>query len=154
MLGAGCRVDGGPVPTRVPSPWNHPAHVAGVASTTSASRMPAITWGRVGSGEDCGSGGVGDDGSVGTVARHASRRRGSRPCRVFAVPTSTLARIVEPTSKVDAARVLGEVGVEPTSYATVKLRLPVYAKPSWRHARARASAAHAGGGGCLFDVSI
>ena len=35
-----------------------------------------------------------------------------------------LARIIEPTSKVDASRVLTEVGVEAASYATVKRRLP------------------------------
>lgn len=39
----------------------------------------------------------------------------------------TLARIIEPTSKVDAERMLIEVGVEPASYATVKRRLPSYA---------------------------
>jgi hypothetical protein len=43
-----------------------------------------------------------------------------------------LARIIEPTSKFDAGRVLTEVGVEPASYATVKRRLPVDAQPSWR----------------------
>jgi hypothetical protein len=43
-----------------------------------------------------------------------------------------LARIIEPTSKVDAGRVLGEVGAEAASYATVKRRLPVYAQPGWR----------------------
>jgi hypothetical protein len=67
-----------------------------------------------------------------------------------------LARIIEPTSKIDAARVLGEVGVEPASYATIKRRLPVYARPSWRQSLATASAAHAGLGPAslvLFDVS-
>jgi hypothetical protein len=47
-----------------------------------------------------------------------------------------LARIIEPTSKIDARRVLSEVGVEPVSYATVKRRLPVYARPSWRQSLA------------------
>jgi hypothetical protein len=67
-----------------------------------------------------------------------------------------LARIIEPTSKIDAGRVLGEVGVEPASYATIKRRLPVYAKPSWRQSLAAASARHAGLGPAslvLFDVS-
>jgi len=41
-----------------------------------------------------------------------------------------LARIVEPTSKIDAQRVLSEVGVASASYATVKRRLPVYAHAS------------------------
>jgi len=67
-----------------------------------------------------------------------------------------LARIIEPTSKVDAERVLGEVGAAPASYATVKRRLRSYAQPGWRRALAAASAAHAGLGPAslvLFDVS-
>lgn len=67
-----------------------------------------------------------------------------------------LARIIEPTSKVDAARVLMEVGVEPASYATVKRRLRIYAQPSWRQSLAGACARHAGLGPpslVLFDVS-
>jgi hypothetical protein len=67
-----------------------------------------------------------------------------------------LARIIEPTSKVDAARVLTEVGVDAASYATVKRRLPIYAQPSWRHALSAACAAHAGLGPAslvLYDVS-
>jgi hypothetical protein len=54
-----------------------------------------------------------------------------------------LARIIEPTSKVDAQRVLTEVGVEPASYATVKRRLPTYAQPRWRRSLATASAQRA-----------
>jgi hypothetical protein len=42
-----------------------------------------------------------------------------------------LARIIEPTSKLDAERVLTEVGVEPASYAALKRRLPRYAHPTW-----------------------
>jgi Transposase DDE domain len=67
-----------------------------------------------------------------------------------------LARIIEPTSKIDAERVLGEVGVAPASYATVKRRLRGYAQPRWRQALAAACAAHAGLGPAslvLFDVS-
>jgi len=67
-----------------------------------------------------------------------------------------LARIIEPTSKIDAGRVLTEVGVEPASYATVKRRLPSYARPQWRQALATASARRAGLGPAslvLFDVS-
>jgi hypothetical protein len=67
-----------------------------------------------------------------------------------------LARIIEPTSKIDAERVLGEVGAAPASYATVKRRLRGYAQPRWRHAVAAATAAHAGLGPAslvLFDVS-
>jgi hypothetical protein len=67
-----------------------------------------------------------------------------------------LARIIEPTSKIDASRVLTEVGVDAASYATVKRRLPIYAQPSWRHALSAACAAHAGLGPAslvLYDVS-
>ena len=67
-----------------------------------------------------------------------------------------LARIIEPSSKIDAERVLSEVGVEPASYATVKPRLPIYAQPQWRQALAAASARRAGLGPAslvLFDVS-
>ena len=67
-----------------------------------------------------------------------------------------LARIIEPTSKIDAERVLGEVGVEAASYATVKRRLSGYAHPSWRQSLAAASARHARLGPAslvLFDVS-
>ena len=39
-----------------------------------------------------------------------------------------LARIIEPTSKLDSLRVLEEAGVDPASYRTVNRRLPVYAK--------------------------
>src|SRR6476620_172042 len=67
-----------------------------------------------------------------------------------------LARIIEPSSKIDAERVLSEVGVEPASYATVKRRLRGYAQPGWRQSLAAACAAHAGLGPAslvLFDVS-
>jgi len=67
-----------------------------------------------------------------------------------------LARIIEPTSKIDAARVLGEVGVEAVSYATLKRRLPAYAKDGFRQALSGACAAHAGLGPAslvLYDVS-
>ena len=55
-----------------------------------------------------------------------------------------LARIIEPTSKADALRVLAETGVESVSYRTVKRRLPLIAKPVVRHALSAACAAHAG----------
>ena len=66
------------------------------------------------------------------------------------------ARIIEPTSKVDAERVLNEIGVEAASYATVKRRLPVTPEGSWRQSLSAASAPHAGLGQAslvLFDVS-
>ncbi len=67
-----------------------------------------------------------------------------------------LARIIEPTSKIDAERVLTEVGVEPISYATLKRRLPIYAQPWWRQSLPAASARRARLGPAslvLFDVS-
>jgi hypothetical protein len=67
-----------------------------------------------------------------------------------------LARIIEPTSKLDSLRVLEETGVAPPSYPTVKRRLPVFARPSWRQRLAAACAAHAGLGPAslvLYDVS-
>jgi Transposase DDE domain len=67
-----------------------------------------------------------------------------------------LARIIEPCSKLDSLRVLDEAGVAPASYATLKRRLPVYARDSWRRKLSAACAAHAGLGRAslvLFDVS-
>ena len=67
-----------------------------------------------------------------------------------------LARIIEPTSKLDSLRVLDETGISSPSYATVKRRLPVFARPSWRQRLAAACAAHAGLGPAslvLYDVS-
>jgi hypothetical protein len=67
-----------------------------------------------------------------------------------------LARIIEPTSKLDSLRVLAEAGVSAPSYATLKRRLPIYAKPLWRKAISAACAAHAALGRAslvLYDVS-
>ncbi len=67
-----------------------------------------------------------------------------------------LARIIEPTSKLDSLRVLEEVGIGPSSYATVKRRIPVYATEAWRERLAAVCAAHAGLGPAslvLYDVS-
>jgi len=66
------------------------------------------------------------------------------------------ARIIEPTSKVDALRVLCETGVESPAYRTLKRRLPIFAKPEFRQALSAASAAHAQLGPAslvLYDVS-
>jgi hypothetical protein len=41
-----------------------------------------------------------------------------------------LARIIKPISKLDALRVLSEIGVESPAYRTLKRRLPVFAKPA------------------------
>jgi hypothetical protein len=67
-----------------------------------------------------------------------------------------LARIIEPASKLDSLRVLEEAGVAPASYATLKRRLPAYAKASWRDKLSAACAAHARLGPAslvLYDVS-
>jgi hypothetical protein len=67
-----------------------------------------------------------------------------------------LARIIEPTSKLDSLRVLGEVGVEATSYRTLNRRLRGYAEDGFRGKLARACARHAALGPAslvLYDVS-
>jgi len=67
-----------------------------------------------------------------------------------------LARIIEPVSKIDSLRVLEEAGIAPPSYATLKRRLPSYAKEAWRQKISAACAAHARLGRAslvLYDVS-
>ena len=67
-----------------------------------------------------------------------------------------LARIIEPTSKLDTLRVLEEVGVPAPSYRTLKRRLPVFAKETWRTSLASACSTHAQLGPTslvLYDVS-
>jgi len=67
-----------------------------------------------------------------------------------------LARIIEPVSKLDSLRVLEEAGITPVSYATLRRRLPAYAKEAWRQGLSAACAAHAGLGPAslvLYDVS-
>ena len=67
-----------------------------------------------------------------------------------------LARIIEPVSKLDSLRVLEEAGITPVSYATLRRRLPAYAKEPWRQGLSAACAAHAGLGPAslvLYDVS-
>jgi hypothetical protein len=67
-----------------------------------------------------------------------------------------LARIIEPTSKRDALRVLEEAGLAPPSYATLNRRLPEYARQAWRQKLSAACAGHARLGGAslvLYDVS-
>ena len=48
------------------------------------------------------------------------------------VPSAGVARIIEPTSKVDPLRVLEETGVAAASYPTLNRRLPVFAKAAFR----------------------
>ena len=55
-----------------------------------------------------------------------------------------LARIIEPVSKLDSLRVLGEAGVPPVPYRTVTRRLRAFAEDSWRQQISAACAAHAG----------
>jgi hypothetical protein len=54
-----------------------------------------------------------------------------------------LARIIEPTSKLDSLRVLEEAGIARPSYATLKRRVPKYGKPLWCKDISAACAAHA-----------
>jgi hypothetical protein len=67
-----------------------------------------------------------------------------------------LARIIEPTSKLDSLRVLEEVGIDPPIYRTLTRRLRVFAKDAWRQKIATACAAQARLGPAslvLYDVS-
>jgi len=67
-----------------------------------------------------------------------------------------LARIIEPVSKLDSARVLEEAGAAAASYRTVTRRLRAYAQDSWRQKISAACAAHARLGPAslvLYDVS-
>lgn len=67
-----------------------------------------------------------------------------------------LARIIEPSSKLDSIRVLQEAGLSAPSYRTITRRLPVYAKDDFRQRISAACAAHAGLGPAslvLYDVS-
>lgn len=67
-----------------------------------------------------------------------------------------LARIIEPSSKLDSIRVLDEAGLTSSSYATMKRHLPAFAKESFRQRVSAACAAHAGLGPAslvLYDVS-
>lgn len=67
-----------------------------------------------------------------------------------------LARLIEPTSKLDSIRVLDEVGIPTVTYRTIQRRLPVYATDKWRQALAAACADHVGLGPAtlvLYDVT-
>ena len=68
-----------------------------------------------------------------------------------------LARVIEPTSKLDSLRVLDEAGIPSPSYPTVKRRLPVYATAAWRQELATACARYTNLGAAslvLYDVSV
>jgi hypothetical protein len=65
-----------------------------------------------------------------------------------------LARIVEPTSKLDTPRVLEEIGFDGPSYATIKRRLPTYASDAWRARVAGACAARADRGAGLGPATL
>jgi hypothetical protein len=67
-----------------------------------------------------------------------------------------LARIIEPTSKLDSLRVLAEAGITLVSYRTLKRRLPRYCDQQWRERLAAACARHARLGPAtlvLYDVT-
>jgi len=66
------------------------------------------------------------------------------------------ARIIEPTSKIDSARVLNEAGIAAASYATINRRLPLYAEDAFRQQLSAKCAAHAELGPAtlvLYDVT-
>lgn len=68
-----------------------------------------------------------------------------------------LARLIEPTSKLDSLRVLAELGLDPPGYRTIFRRLPTYATDQWRQALAGACADHVGVGSAtllLYDVTV
>ncbi|XPN98009.1 IS1634 family transposase [Georgenia sp. SUBG003] len=67
-----------------------------------------------------------------------------------------LARLIEPTSKLDSLRMIEETGLAPPAYRTVTRRLPRYADPEFRQGLAAALAARADLGPAaliLYDVS-
>jgi hypothetical protein len=68
-----------------------------------------------------------------------------------------IARIVEPTSKADAARVLTDLGVEPVSYKTIQRHLAAIGPGKYRDAIAQRCLAHATNRGglslLLYDVT-
>jgi len=67
-----------------------------------------------------------------------------------------LARIIEPSSKLDSLRVLEEAGIAGASYRTMMRRLPAYAKEEFRQKLSAVCAAHAKLGPAslvLYDVS-
>ncbi|MBG0817875.1 IS1634 family transposase [Planomonospora sp. ID82291] len=67
-----------------------------------------------------------------------------------------LARIIEPTSKLDSLRVLAEAGITPVSYRTLTRRLPLYCVQDFRERLAAACARQAGLGPAtlvLYDVT-
>jgi len=43
-----------------------------------------------------------------------------------------VARIIEPTSRLDSLRMLEEAGIDPPSYPTMTRRLPAFATDRWR----------------------
>jgi hypothetical protein len=67
-----------------------------------------------------------------------------------------LARIIEPTSKLDSLRVLQEAGIAAVSYRTLTRRLPVYSREGFREGLAAACARQAALGPAtlvLYDVT-
>jgi hypothetical protein len=69
-----------------------------------------------------------------------------------------LGRVVEPTSKLDTIRVLGELGAPAPSYSTVKRRLRQCVDEDWRAGLQAVCVARACGGDgglryCLYDVT-
>ena len=67
-----------------------------------------------------------DDGELELLKAVARQRLAAGQDEVFRA--LVLARIIEPTSKLDSLRVIDEAGADAPSYATLKRRLPAFAK--------------------------
>ena len=90
------------------------------------------------------------------VLEHAYREVGFDSVETDSFKRLVLARIIEPTSKLDSLRVLAEAGISGPSYPTLNRRLALYSAEGWREGLARACAAHAALGPAtlvLYDVS-
>ncbi|MFZ1911195.1 MAG: IS1634 family transposase [Propionicimonas sp.] len=92
--------------------------------------------------------------AIGTVYRQLGLHLAPGADQVF--EQLVTARIIEPTSKQDAARVLEEAGAPAASYSTVKRRLPGYGAAEFRNGLSGACAARADLGPSallLYDVT-
>jgi hypothetical protein len=98
----------------------------------------------------------GINGEVSAVEQGVDIRPEQQPVVEAVFRQLVIARIIEPTSKLDSSRVLEEAGVVPASYPTVWRRLRVYARDSCRQKLSAACAAHARLGPAslvLYDLS-
>lgn len=134
--------------------------------------LKAVTWQRLAAGQGVLDLGPGFRGGAGGPLQITSSRTGclldalGHAYRVLGLDRAAggdavfadlvLARIIEPVSKLDSLRVLEEAGAAAASYATLRRRLPAYAKEAFRQKLSAACAAHARLGRAslvLYDVS-